>query len=64
MGNALTAVIAIDGRIVGTWKRRLSANAVTIETRPFDPLPPAGASAVAAATKRYGKFLGLPVVLD
>ena len=64
MGNALTGVIAIDGRIVGTWKRRLSAKAVTIGTRPLDRLSRDGARAVAAAARRYGEFLGLPVVLD
>jgi hypothetical protein len=64
MGNALTAVIAIDGRIVGTWKRRLSARTVTIQTRPFERLSRDGARAVAAAARRYGEFLGLPVVLD
>jgi hypothetical protein len=63
MGNALTAVIAIDGRIVGTWKRKVSAKAVAIETRRFDPLSRAGSRAVAAAARRYGEFLGLPVVL-
>ena len=63
MGNALTAVIAIDGRIVGTWKRKVSAKAVTVATRLFEPLPRSGARAVAAAAHRYGEFLGLPVVL-
>lgn len=62
-GNALTAVIAIDGRIVGTWKRKVSAKAVTVATRPFQPLPRSGARAVAAAARRYGEFLGLPVAL-
>lgn len=64
MGNALTAVIAIDGRIVGTWKRKLSAKAVTVVTRPFERLSRDGMRAVAAAARRYGEFLGLPVVLD
>ncbi|HET6361293.1 MAG TPA: winged helix DNA-binding domain-containing protein [Gemmatimonadota bacterium] len=63
MGNALSAVIAIDGRVVGTWKRRMSAKAVTIETRHFDPPSRSRARAVAAAARRYGEFLGLPVVL-
>lgn len=63
MGNAVTAVMAIDGRIVGTWKRRVTAKAVTIETRPFDPLSRAGTRAVAAAARSYGEFLGAPVDL-
>lgn len=51
-----------DGQIVGTWRRTLSAKAVNIETRLFDPLRRAGNQAVAAAARRYGEFLGLPVV--
>lgn len=62
-GNAVTAVIAIDGRIVGTWRRRMRAKAVTIETRPFERLSREAARAVTAAARRYGQFLGLPVVL-
>lgn len=62
-GNALTSVIAIDGRIVGSWKRRLSPREVSIELRFF--APPAGPAlrAVTAAAERYGAFLGLPVAL-
>jgi hypothetical protein len=63
MGNALTSVIAIDGRIVGTWKRRLGAKAVTIGTRPFGRLSRDASRAVADAARRYGEFLGLSVVL-
>jgi hypothetical protein len=62
-GNALTAVIVVDGRIVGTFKRRMTAKAVTIETRPFEPFSRSVARALGAATRRYGEFLGLPVDL-
>jgi hypothetical protein len=63
MGNALSAVIAIDGRIAATWKRRMSAKAVAIETRWFDPPSRSALRSVAAAARRYGEFVGLPVVL-
>ncbi len=31
MGNALTAVVVVDGQIVGTWRRTLGKDAVVIE---------------------------------
>jgi hypothetical protein len=65
MGNALTSIIVIDGQVVGTWKRTLTAKAVTIRTRFFDPRPPkTWKRAVAAEARRYGEFLGMAVVLD
>lgn len=63
MGNALTSVIVLDGQIAGTWKRRLESKEVTVETNFFDRPTNAGRQAVAAAAKRYGEFLGLPVDL-
>jgi hypothetical protein len=63
MGNALTSVIVFGGQIVGTWKRRLKPKTVSIETRFFDRPTNAGKGAVAAAARRYGQFLGLPVAL-
>jgi hypothetical protein len=65
MGNALTSIIVIDGEVVGTWKRTLTAKAVTIRTRFFDPRPSkAWNRAVSAEARRYGEFLHMPVVLD
>jgi hypothetical protein len=63
MGNALTAVIAVDGRIVGTWKRTLTARVVTVETRPFEPLGKREQAAVSAAAGRYAKYLGRSLVI-
>jgi len=62
-GNAVTCIIVLDGRIVGTWRRRLDAKAVSVELRFF--APPAGAAkrAVAAAARRYAAFLRLPLEL-
>jgi hypothetical protein len=50
--------IVVDGRIAGTWTRRLSRDAVTIALKPFAPLTGARARSVAAAATRYGRFLG------
>ncbi len=63
MGNALTAVVVVDGRIVGSWRRTLDKEAVAIEINPFRPLTKAEQRTVAAAAQRYGEFLGKPIVI-
>jgi hypothetical protein len=63
MGNALTAVIVIDGKIAGTWKRTFEKATVTITIDYGSHLTKAQLRAVAAAAQRYGEFLNLPVVL-
>jgi hypothetical protein len=63
LGNALSYIIVIDGRVVGTWKRTLSKGAVTIETNIFASLTEAENQAVAAAAQQYGAFLERPVAL-
>ena len=35
MGNALTAVIILDGKVAGTWKKTFKKNIVDIELSPF-----------------------------
>jgi hypothetical protein len=52
--------ILLDGRIVGTWTRRLSRDAVEIALKPFAPLTGGRARSVAAAAVRYGRFIGRP----
>ena len=49
--------IVIDGRIAGTWTRRLAGDAVVVTPATFTPLTGARARAVAAAAERYGRFL-------
>jgi hypothetical protein len=63
MGNALTGIIVVDGRIVGTWKRALKKDAVVIEVNRLSRLTVAANRAIAAAAHRYGVFLGLPARL-
>jgi hypothetical protein len=53
--------VLIDGRIVGTWTRRLAGASVTIALRPFAPLTGVRRRVVAAAARRYGLFSGAPV---
>lgn len=62
MVNALSYVVAVDGRIVGTWRRTLKKTSVVIETSTFAPLKRAEKQAVARAAERYGAFLGLSAV--
>jgi hypothetical protein len=64
MGNALTAVILIGGRIVGTWRRVLRRESVLIGIHPFGRMTETEARTVTAAAARYGRFLGLPVVAE
>jgi hypothetical protein len=62
-GNGiLYPVIAIDGQVVGTWKRALKKDTMVITPSPFTKLNRAETRAIAEATNRYGKFLGASVV--
>jgi hypothetical protein len=64
-GNAVfDSMIVIGGQIVGSWRRTFKKGAVVIELAPFAPLTAAEGEAVAIAAERYGKFVGMPVVLS
>jgi hypothetical protein len=63
-GNILFQyTIVIDGQIVGTWKRTFKKNTVVIALEPFRPLSADEEQAVTEATRRYGEFLSLSVVI-
>ena len=64
MGNALNYIIVVDGQIVGTWKRSVRKDSVSIETNLFTSLSKAEIRAVALAAQQYGEFLGLPIMLN
>ena len=59
-GNVLNNTIVLDGRVIGTWKRVLKKNSVSITPNLFAPLNEAETCALVAAANRYGAFLGLP----
>ena len=59
-GNVLNNTIVLDGRVIGTWKRTLKKNSVSITPSLFAPLNEAETCALVAAANRYGAFLGLP----
>lgn len=63
MGNALTAVIIINGKVAGTWDKILKKNAVEIRLNPFWKLKKDEQEALESEVARYGKFVGIPAVL-
>jgi len=63
MGNALTAVVVVDGQIVGTWRRTLQKNAAVVEIDYLTRVTKAQQRMVATAAQRYGEFLEKSVTL-
>ena len=63
-GGLLSPCIVIDGRVVGLWRRTLSARAVGVEATLFAAVSKQRERAILAAAERYGAFLGLPMHLD
>jgi len=55
--------VVLDGRIVGTWKRRLDRDRVEIAVEMFAKLSGASARLIAREAARYGRFVGLPASL-
>lgn len=58
MGNALTAVMIFDGKIVGTWKRISKKNHVELLLNPFEKK---SNSAFSKAAEQYAAFQQMPV---
>jgi hypothetical protein len=54
--------IVVDGQVVGTWKRTLKKDTLTISQSPFTELKRAETRAIAEAANLYGIFLGASVV--
>ncbi|RPJ53217.1 MAG: winged helix DNA-binding domain-containing protein, partial [Methanobacteriota archaeon] len=63
MGNALTAVIVLNGRVAGTWNRTSKNNIVEIRLNPFRKLDGDEQEALESEVARYGRFFGMPAVL-
>jgi hypothetical protein len=63
MGNALTAVIIINGKAAGTWRRKLAKDKVTVKTNLFRKLNRGEQKALGKAVQTYGNFLGLKTTL-
>ncbi|MDB6017259.1 MAG: hypothetical protein JWR19_1748 [Pedosphaera sp.] len=56
--------IVKGGRVVGTWKRAFKKNAVVVTPSFFTAARPVEMKALAVAAERYGKFLGMAVVVQ
>jgi len=63
MGNALTAVIVLNGKVAGTWHRVTRNNSVEISMNPFREPDDAEQEALEAEVARYGKYLGMAAVI-
>lgn len=61
-GGIFSPVLVVEGRVVGTWKRRIRPRGVSLSSAPFGTLGERRARAVERAFRRYGRFLGLPIV--
>lgn len=58
-----SAVIVSDGRAIGTWKRTIGKNGVSLDATLAQPLPADEQARLDAAVRQYGTYLGLPATL-
>lgn len=57
-GNGIfSAVIIVNGKVAGTWKRVIKRDVVSVELNPFMALTNAQQTAISKVVKQYGKFL-------
>lgn len=59
--SLLSYIMVLDGQVVGTWKRTIQKNEVSITPNLFTPLNETATRAFTAAATRYGAFLQLSV---
>ena len=64
MGNDLTYIITLDGKIIGTWKRTLEKNKVIIKPDFFMLLKKTEKEAFTQTAEQYGAFLNLSVIIE
>jgi hypothetical protein len=55
--------IVVNGRIVGTWRRKRTSVGLTVTPTPFEALPVSAAAGFRTAAAEYGKFLGVAVTV-
>jgi hypothetical protein len=63
MGNALNSVIVLDGKVIGSWKRKLKKNTVEIALNPFTKLKNDEMKLLKEEAFKYGKFFGVESVI-
>lgn len=59
--NIMYPTIAIDGQIVGTWKRKFNKNEVIVELKPLIALNAGESNILDEAVHHFGEFLEMPV---
>jgi winged helix DNA-binding protein len=61
MGNALTGVVIVQGKVRGTWKRILKKDHVAISLALFSSPEKEERVLLEYAAQNYGRFLGCPI---
>jgi hypothetical protein len=56
-GGMLKPAVVVDGQDVGTWKRELAREEVSITISLFGPASPRTRDAIVEAAERYATFL-------
>jgi hypothetical protein len=64
LASLLSPTIVVKGRVVGTWKRRLTRGRLVIVPRFFSPSTEGRLRTLRPALERYGAFLGEHVELE
>ena len=63
-GNPIfNSTIVWDGKIVGSWNRKIERDSVTVTLNLFPRLTKTATLAIAEAARRYGEFLGMATIL-
>ena len=57
-GGILNAIVVVNGRVAGTWKRDLRGEAVNVRVSMFAELPAPAMRALEREADRYARFLG------
>ena len=60
---AFDSMIVIEGQVAGSWRRTFRKGAAVIESAPLRPFSARQQEAFTAAAERYGRFVGMPVIL-
>jgi hypothetical protein len=63
-GGRINGAVMLEGVIIGTWKRKLEKKRVVITVKPFAKLIENQVHSISQASGNYGKFLGLPAVVN
>lgn len=58
INGLVNASVLVDGKVVGTWKRTLGADSVSIDIAPFRALRRGEQAPLKRAMKRYAAFIG------